>query len=246
MAVQKKQGKVLRKLKGLKAGFTLIELLVVIAIIAILAAILFPAFARARENARRASCLSNLKQVGLGIMQYTQDYDEKLPYVTSYDVSNYSNPLNTTTNWIAQSQPYVKSWQLYRCPSANTIFQPYATHPNSATSYMGNGVLFLRGLGLAAMDNTAEIIMTQEWNLVGGNSYCTPRPASPATNGYQYWLYGASVGNNHFDGGVFLFADGHAKWRKRVGVAATEYGLISTVIGPTAGAAADPTALARF
>src|SRR5688500_6579567 len=63
----------------IRNGFTLIELLVVIAIIAILAAILFPVFARARENARRSSCQSNMKQLGLGMMQYTQDYDEKLP-----------------------------------------------------------------------------------------------------------------------------------------------------------------------
>lgn len=65
--------------KSTGKGFTLIELLVVIAIIAILAAILFPVFARARENARRSSCMSNMKQIGLGLMQYTQDYDEKLP-----------------------------------------------------------------------------------------------------------------------------------------------------------------------
>src|SRR5687767_10691477 len=62
-----------------KTAFTLIELLVVIAIIALLAAILFPVFARARENARRAGCQSNLKQIGLGIMQYSQDYDELMP-----------------------------------------------------------------------------------------------------------------------------------------------------------------------
>ncbi len=66
-------------LKKAKSAFTLIELLVVIAIIAILAAILFPVFARARENARRSSCTSNLKQIGLGIIQYAQDYDEKYP-----------------------------------------------------------------------------------------------------------------------------------------------------------------------
>ena len=71
-----------------KRAFTLIELLVVIAIIAILAAILFPVFARARENARRASCLSNLKQIGLGVMQYNQDYDGHYPPNFPRDTSN--------------------------------------------------------------------------------------------------------------------------------------------------------------
>lgn len=74
-------------------GFTLIELLVVIAIIAILAAILFPVFARARENARRTSCLSNLKQIGLGVMQYTQDYDERyMPHLRGTATSVWTNP----------------------------------------------------------------------------------------------------------------------------------------------------------
>src|SRR3954462_467000 len=86
-------------------GFTLIELLVVIAIIAILAAILFPVFARARENARRTSCLSNLKQIGLGIMQYTQDFDETLPV--------YDYPPNGTHGWSNAIEPYLKSAQIF-------------------------------------------------------------------------------------------------------------------------------------
>ncbi len=94
-----------------KRGFTLIELLVVIAIIAILAAILFPVFARARENARRASCSSNMKQIGLGIMQYTQDYDEKLP------ARVYFGGPPGEGSWRDVIQPYVKSTQLFACPS---------------------------------------------------------------------------------------------------------------------------------
>src|SRR5256712_13978360 len=90
------------------SGFTLIELLVVVAIIAIPAAILSPVFARARENARRSSCQSNLKQIGLGIMQYVQDYDEKFP------MSRWSNNSNP---WHDTIQPYVKSVQLLKCPS---------------------------------------------------------------------------------------------------------------------------------
>jgi prepilin-type N-terminal cleavage/methylation domain-containing protein/prepilin-type processing-associated H-X9-DG protein len=95
-----------------RAGFTLIELLVVIAIIAILAAILFPVFARARENARRASCQSNLKQIGLGLIQYAQDYDERLPEASQdvlYDGRDFL--------WIDNIQPYVKSYEIFNCPS---------------------------------------------------------------------------------------------------------------------------------
>ena len=97
-----------------RKAFTLIELLVVIAIIAILAAILFPVFARARENARRASCLSNMKQMGLGIIQYTQDYDEKYP---ARYFGNGNGEAFEFNSWRRVTFPYVKSTQIYSCPS---------------------------------------------------------------------------------------------------------------------------------
>jgi prepilin-type N-terminal cleavage/methylation domain-containing protein len=111
-----------------KRAFTLIELLVVIAIIAILAAILFPVFAQAREKARAISCLSNTKQIGTGLMMYTQDYDESYPLFAQY-CYRVSNPLNPNDPnhpngvremWQNRIYPYLKSWQIYSCPSDTT------------------------------------------------------------------------------------------------------------------------------
>jgi len=96
-----------------KQAFTLIELLVVIAIIAILAAILFPVFARARENARRASCQSNLKQMSMGALQYKQDYDERMLPLYVYPQTS----SGAAWYWPQLMIPYIKSAQIFQCPS---------------------------------------------------------------------------------------------------------------------------------
>jgi prepilin-type N-terminal cleavage/methylation domain-containing protein/prepilin-type processing-associated H-X9-DG protein len=112
------------------SAFTLIELLIVIAIIALLAAILFPVFGRARENARRSSCQSNLKQIGLGIAQYTQDYDEMMMR-SFYGPGNGISDSNTTTiyKWMDAAYPYIKSEQIYSCPS-DTVNKSYIYYKN--------------------------------------------------------------------------------------------------------------------
>jgi prepilin-type N-terminal cleavage/methylation domain-containing protein/prepilin-type processing-associated H-X9-DG protein len=102
-------------------GFTLIELLVVIAIIAILAAILFPVFAQAREKARQAGCLSNGKQMATGLMMYAQDYDERLPRWWTPD----GGKDNKQRDWKNDIEPYVKNWDVYRCPSRHAQWPGY-------------------------------------------------------------------------------------------------------------------------
>jgi prepilin-type N-terminal cleavage/methylation domain-containing protein len=111
-----------------RSGFTLIELLVVIAIIAILAAILFPVFAQARDKARQTSCLSNLKQLGLGFAQYVQDYDEmfpvNLPYIAPINGGNQPG-----MTWDLQIMPYVKNDQIFWCPSDGAARLTPASYP---------------------------------------------------------------------------------------------------------------------
>lgn len=102
-------------------GFTLIELLVVIAIIAILAAILFPVFVRARENARKTACASNLKQLGLAILQYNQDYDENMPKGATATLAG--NNATQGAGWAGNIMPYAKSTGLFKCPSEGN--KPY-------------------------------------------------------------------------------------------------------------------------
>lgn len=195
-----------------RRGFTLIELLIVIAIIAILAAILFPVFARARENARRASCLSNIKNMGLAMMQYAQDYDERLPRTvtcgssmleTGKTTSNTSTcPTGYYTHlWQHSVYPYVKSPQAYLCPSSTTNWD------GSSTGRMPFGYNnILNGTHLAAILTPATTIMLADTDQAIANSYLL----MPYPNGANW----SPPDDRHLETFNMVYADGHAKSQK--------------------------------
>ncbi len=190
-----------------KSGFTLIELLVVIAIIAILAAILFPVFARAREKARQTSCLSNLKELGLAALMYAQDYDEML-------FGNNNAPLTfllpdgvtlATPNmlWMYQIYPYCKNAQIFTCPS-NSYKWP-ANAYSSAADYGFNDT-YLNRIALAQIISPASQLMLvdctyylADWDQDADNH----QPPNPL----------------HNNGSNVVLADGHAKWYQASSIA---------------------------
>ena len=206
-------------------AFTLIELLVVIAIIAILAAILFPVFARARENARRSSCLSNMKQMGLGLMQYTQDYDEKYPCPgnTSYGGENRNDDGSADkASWRQKIYPYVKSTQLFSCPSNShnadvaDVGAPAVANspvPQMPVSYMINRNLYLspggyQGLAMAQVQEASTRIAIGEGGADGWNwtTFVPGWDPSIAGRGFA----------GHLGTFCLVYADGHAKAKRPV------------------------------
>jgi len=148
-------------MKRTRAGFTLIELLVVIAIIAILAAILFPVFQKVRENARRASCQSNEKQLGLALIQYTQDADEKYP-------GGVVGQFSSVSGWAAKIYPFVKSTGVYKCPDDPSSPQTLSGKPGTfvPVSYAMNmnldPSLFSAQTALAAISAPASTVALVE------------------------------------------------------------------------------------
>lgn len=205
-------------LPTVRRGFTLIELLVVIAIISILASILFPVFARARENARRASCQSNLKQIGLGMMMYIQDYDERFPLAWNVYADNTVRPYG----WADIIESYMKNNQIFKCPSATGTFNSnpitigYNTYSyNMMLAADANGSV-MDGKKLASLTQPTLTVMNLDdrvytaraWNWgckVG--AACTVATGGPG-------LAKTDVVTRHLDGSNISFCDGHVKWYK--------------------------------
>jgi prepilin-type N-terminal cleavage/methylation domain-containing protein/prepilin-type processing-associated H-X9-DG protein len=218
-----------------RPAFTLIELLVVIAIIAILAAILFPVFAQAREKARATLCLSNLKQVGLGLQMYAQDYDEVLP------PGNFAFHFNDLTkappNYLGSLTPYTKNSAIYTCPSTRLLSslgysaKDWDPTPISSASLLGNGVVL--GRPLAVVPNPADIIYVQENGFKTNAAQVRPVLSNPKKGTYQYWHWDQgndrpreAYSNVHSEGGNLVFADGHAKYQPYRKIRSRDFGMV--------------------
>jgi prepilin-type N-terminal cleavage/methylation domain-containing protein/prepilin-type processing-associated H-X9-DG protein len=186
----------------MRRGFTLIELLVVIAIIAILAAILFPVFAKAREKARQTSCLSNLKQMGLAWLQYAQDYDEK-GAVCRVSTNYSSNVSNFFHDFPILLTPYIKNNQVFDCPSSG--YKYAGTNSYNPASYQQNVRLGNEPGG------TANVYAPVSLGMISSPATCPLQWDSANTNCEGWWVINY-LGIRHNDGFNCSFCDGHSKW----------------------------------
>ncbi len=223
-------------------AFTLIELLVVFAIIAILAAILFPVFAQAKEAAKSTSCLSNTKQIALALTLYANDEDDKLPAATEHDGGNSSGELEGQT-WLDSVQPYIKARLLYRCPSDSSSLWGRTDDPRLSSYGLNAYVTYNHepyfGPSLSSFTHPSETILAAELADTVSEDHFMPmywgNPSKPvdADKQDEQWdpatrLPKALSITRHHGGANYPFSDGHAKymkfeqtWSQQVGSAPT-------------------------
>jgi len=199
-----------------RRGFTLIELLVVIAIIAILAAILFPVFAKAREKARQTSCLSNCRQLGTAFRMYCQDYDERYP-LFGYVIPGFNvpgaggSPDGSNVNmWRFFIGPYCKNYQVFVCPSSTVAGDPSSPGSQLLPAYGYNG--YIAGAADGTLRAPAETMA------MGDSWHWAAHQAGGITHAFASVCYACVPANKdvkyarHNQGSNAAFCDGHAKW----------------------------------
>jgi prepilin-type N-terminal cleavage/methylation domain-containing protein/prepilin-type processing-associated H-X9-DG protein len=188
-----------------RQGFTLIELLVVVAIIAILAGIMFPVFAQARDKARQVSCLSNCRQIGLSVQMYGQDWDEGLPLTSHSGVD---------AGWLTTLQAYSKSRLLNRCPS-DASANLFAT-AGRFSSYAINAYFTPSGgyQTLAAISSPSNVVYLGEYKDGKTGDHMHPMLWQSANSGTVIDPRSELEVTRHGGGAVYVFLDGHAKWHR--------------------------------
>ncbi|MBN2450206.1 MAG: DUF1559 domain-containing protein [Lentisphaeria bacterium] len=187
-----------------KRPFTLIELLVVIAIIAILAAMLLPALAKAREKARQASCVSQLKQIGLGVFMYVEDNKERYPNCSD------NVWISNGGSHVQKLKSYVVDNKMWGCPSA----KPTNEENGVANSYFSNAVFTATAMSNAQVKRPSEVLIFWDFNEL--RDHCYRRPNRDSAGMYGNYVSAGRYGNVHNGGGNIDWIDGHVSWLREV------------------------------